>query len=158
MSLDADAIVDRRRLRRKLTFWRVLAALIVLLAAGGFAFVLARGDGLLTSGGYIARVKVQGLIRDNRGRVEAIARLAKSRAKAVIVHIDSPGGTTAARSSFTMPCMHCRPRSRWWWWSTGWPPPAPISLLSPATTSSPTTPRSSARSACCSSIPTSPRR
>ena len=23
MSLDADAIVDRRRMRRKLTFWRV---------------------------------------------------------------------------------------------------------------------------------------
>ena len=25
MSLDADLIVDRRRMRRKLTFWRVLA-------------------------------------------------------------------------------------------------------------------------------------
>ena len=25
MSLDADAIVDRRRMRRKLTFWRVSA-------------------------------------------------------------------------------------------------------------------------------------
>ena len=29
MPLDTDAIVDRRRLRRKLTFWRVLAFLIV---------------------------------------------------------------------------------------------------------------------------------
>ena len=32
MSLDADAIVDRRRLRRKLTFWRVGA--LVIVAAG----------------------------------------------------------------------------------------------------------------------------
>ena len=35
MSLDADAIVDRRRMRRKLTFWRVGALLIALLALVG---------------------------------------------------------------------------------------------------------------------------
>jgi protease-4 len=95
MSLDADAIVDRRRLRRKLTFWRLAAAVVVLLAVGGFAFLLVPGSRLLPAGNYIARVKVTGLIRDNRDRVEAIARLAKSHARAVIVHIDSPGGTTA---------------------------------------------------------------
>ena len=38
---------------------------------------------------------MQGLIRGNQDRVEALERLAKSRARAVIVHIDSPGGTTA---------------------------------------------------------------
>ena len=32
MSLDSDVIVDRRRIRRKLTFWRVAAALVVLAA------------------------------------------------------------------------------------------------------------------------------
>ncbi|MEJ2376980.1 MAG: signal peptide peptidase SppA [Pseudolabrys sp.] len=95
MSLDADAIIDRRRLRRKLTFWRVLAAVIVLLAVGGFAYLLLPGHGVLPGPAYVARVKIQGLIRNNRERVEAIARLAKSHAKAVIVHIDSPGGTTA---------------------------------------------------------------
>ena len=95
MSLDADAIVDRRRLRRKLTFWRVAAAVVVLLAVGGFTLLLVPGNRLFPPGAYIARVKVTGLIRDNRDRVEAIARLAKSDAKAVIVHIDSPGGTTA---------------------------------------------------------------
>ena len=30
MSLDADTIVDRRRMRRKLTFWRVLAILVAI--------------------------------------------------------------------------------------------------------------------------------
>ena len=30
MSLDSDIIVDRRRIRRKLTFWRVMAALIAV--------------------------------------------------------------------------------------------------------------------------------
>jgi protease-4 len=95
MSLDADAIVDRRRMRRKLTFWRVSALLIALLALVGVAAALVPGGRLTAPGAYIARIKVQGLIRGNQDRVEAIERLARSRARAVIVHIDSPGGTTA---------------------------------------------------------------
>jgi len=95
MSLDADAIVDRRRLRRKLTFWRVSAIVIVLLAVVGAAVTLVTGSRLLPAGAYIARIKVQGLIRNNQDRVEALDRLGKSRARAVIVHLDSPGGTTA---------------------------------------------------------------
>src|SRR6185503_17617954 len=46
-------------------------------------------------GDYVARIRIQGLIRNNQDRVEALARLSRSHAKAVIVHIDSPGGTTA---------------------------------------------------------------
>jgi protease-4 len=95
MSLDADAIVDRRRMRRKLTFWRVSALLIALLALVGLVAALVPGGRLTAPGAYIARIKVQGLIRGNQDRVEAIERLAQSRARAVIVHIDSPGGTTA---------------------------------------------------------------
>ena len=95
MSLDADAIIDRRRMRRKLTFWRVSALLIALLALVGLAAALVPGGRLTAPGAYIARIKVQGLIRGNQDRVAAIERLAKSRARAVIVHIDSPGGTTA---------------------------------------------------------------
>jgi protease-4 len=95
MSLDADAIVDRRRMRRKLTFWRVSALLIALVALVGLAIALVPGNRLVTPGNYIARIKVQGLIRGNQDRVEALEQLAKSRARAVILHIDSPGGTTA---------------------------------------------------------------
>jgi protease-4 len=95
MSLDADAIVDRRRMRRKLTFWRSGAVLIALLALVGLAIALVPGHRLLPDGDYIARIKIQGLIRGNQDRVEALERLSRSRAKAVIVHVDSPGGTTA---------------------------------------------------------------
>jgi len=95
MSLDADAIVDRRRMRRKLTFWRVSALLIALVALVGLAVALVPGSRLTAPGAYIARIKVQGLIRGNQDRVEALERLSRSRARAVIVHIDSPGGTTA---------------------------------------------------------------
>ena len=94
MSLDADAIVDRRRMRRKLTFWRVTAAVLVLLAIAGAVFAVNPGR-FSRPGDYIVRIRIQGLIRDNQQRVEALNRLSRSRAKAVIVHIDSPGGTTA---------------------------------------------------------------
>lgn len=95
MSLDADAIVDRRRLRRKLVFWRVSAVLAVIVLLIGAGVWLTPAKRLLPGGDYIARITIKGLIRDNRDRTDALARLAKSRARAVIVHVNSPGGTTA---------------------------------------------------------------
>ena len=41
MPLDADTIVDRRRLRRKLTFWRVVAFLLVAAVVAGGAFAIS---------------------------------------------------------------------------------------------------------------------
>jgi protease-4 len=96
MSLDADLIVDRRRMRRKLTFWRVIALGVIVLVLAGVAVAGSKRMGLAGVRPYIARVTIEGLIRGDRDRVEALDRLAKSTlARAVIVHIDSPGGTTA---------------------------------------------------------------
>jgi protease-4 len=95
MSLDADLIVDRRRMRRKLTFWRVVAVLVAIVAVVALAATLRRTEVLTAGGDYIARVKITGLIRNDQERVDSLEKLAKSSAKAVIVHIDSPGGTTA---------------------------------------------------------------
>src|SRR5947209_5386470 len=96
MSLDSDVIVDRRRIRRKLTFWRVIAALVAIAAIAIVGVVVTTGGrGALTTSGAIARVNIDGLIRSDRERVEALERLEKSSAAAVIVHVNSPGGTTA---------------------------------------------------------------
>src|SRR3954453_4395344 len=96
MSLDSDIIVDRRRIRRKLTFWRVLAALIAVAAIAGFALVATPGArGTFASAGSIARVQIAGLIRSDSDRTQALERLENSQAAAVIVHVNSPGGTTA---------------------------------------------------------------
>ena len=92
MSFDADAAVDRRRLKRRLGFWRVLAilALIAVVAVatrhdGGFGF----GDRR-----HIARFAVEGIIVGDRQRESALHRLADSdQVAALIIHIDSPGGT-----------------------------------------------------------------
>src|ERR1700729_4310803 len=96
MSLDSDVIVDRRRIRRKLTFWRVAAALIAIAAIIAVAVIAAPGGRSgLTASGSIARVHIEGLIRSDNDRVEALERLENSQAAAVVVHINSPGGTTA---------------------------------------------------------------
>jgi protease IV len=96
MSLDSDLIVDRRRIRRKLTFWRVMAAVFAIAAIAVIGVAVSPGGrSAFTSSGSIARVNIEGLIRSDQDRVEALERLENSRAAAVVVHINSPGGTTA---------------------------------------------------------------
>ncbi len=97
MSFETDMIVDRRRIRRKLTFWRVIATLVAIVAIVAVALTLTpSGTGSLPGSREIARVNINGLIRSDSDRVEALERLGKSSsAAAVIVRINSPGGTTA---------------------------------------------------------------
>ncbi|BEV45562.1 signal peptide peptidase SppA [Afipia carboxidovorans] len=96
MSFESDFLVDRRRIRRKLTFWRAISALVVIAAVIGLTVALApSARQAITGSEAIARVKIEGLIRSNDERVAALERLGKSKAAAVIVHINSPGGTTA---------------------------------------------------------------
>jgi protease-4 len=101
MSLETDHIVDRRRMRRKLTFWRVVAVLIAIIAVVGIAGTLRGSIGtgatlVQQATPQISRVTIRGIIRGDQDRIKALDDLASSRAtRAVIVHIDSPGGTTA---------------------------------------------------------------
>src|SRR5580692_6782483 len=111
MSLDADLIVDRRRTRRKLTFWRVLAIAVIILAIAGMAAAWSNRTGFAGAGSYIARVTIKGLIRDDEERVKQLDKLAQSStARAVIVHIDSPGGTTAGSEQLYDSLMRLKER------------------------------------------------
>jgi protease IV len=94
MSFESDVIVDRRRLRRKLTFWRTLAVVVAVVAIVGGGLYVTRSSSQASSGA-IARIKIEGLIQSNNERIEALERLEKSSAAAVVVHINSPGGTVA---------------------------------------------------------------
>ena len=91
MSLDADAILDRRRLKRRLTIWR-LAAIVAVFT---FAFIaLFRAD-VITGHDHVAEIGILGLIVDDDDRSEVLRKVADDgHAKALIVNIDSPGGTT----------------------------------------------------------------
>ncbi len=96
MTLDSDILIDRRRLKRNLTIWRVLALLAIVAAIGA---ILAKSDETASLFGlkrdHIARVTIDGFIGDSRQRHELLTKLAKNdHVKAVIVAVDSPGGTT----------------------------------------------------------------
>lgn len=94
--MEAAEIVDRRRLRRKLSFWRV-AAFIALAAALVVTARVAGGDETFGTGNapQIARITIDGFISGSREQLDLIAKLAKSdQVKAVIVTINSPGGST----------------------------------------------------------------
>ena len=99
MSLDADVIVDRRRLRRKLILWRTFA-LVAVVAVIAAIYMAVAGTSLVgEQRSHIARVNVGGVIRSDRQRLEMLDRISRSGAQAVIVTIDSPGGTVVGAES-----------------------------------------------------------
>lgn len=90
MSLDADYVVERRRLKRRLTFWRVLGvvALVAAIVAAAGRFDLRRQQD------HVAQIAIGGLILDDPARDKALKEVADDdNAKALLVKIDSPGGT-----------------------------------------------------------------
>src|ERR1041384_5177790 len=89
MSLDSDVIVDRRRIRRKLTFWRVAAGLVAIAAIITVGAIATTSGPTALASGSIARVNIEGLIRSDQQRVEALERLEKSNHAAVIVRLFS---------------------------------------------------------------------
>ncbi|EKF20065.1 signal peptide peptidase SppA [Nitratireductor pacificus] len=95
MSIRADDLIDRRRLRRKLTFWRVVALAVIVLAIA-FATQRLLGGSVDVSSDHIAQVKITGTILEDDALLERLDRIRKAPSvKGLIVTIDSPGGTTA---------------------------------------------------------------
>ena len=96
MAIDAESIIDRRQLRRKVTFWRIVT--FVILAGLIIALVKATGIGNLLgekSRDHIARVKITGVITNDRPLLKLLGELKKDKhVKGVILNISSPGGST----------------------------------------------------------------
>lgn len=91
MISEAELIVDRRKLRRRVTFWRILAVLLAIATVAALAW--SQG---WTLGNQIARVRIDGLITGDQRTMDLLKQVAEEdRIKAVILRIDSPGGTTA---------------------------------------------------------------
>ena len=96
MAIRADELIDRRRLRRKLTFWRIATLAIAALAIVGISVWLAGDDFAGTAVDHIAKVKIEGTITEDDELIERLEKIRKaSSVKGVILSIDSPGGTTA---------------------------------------------------------------
>ncbi len=90
MTLDPDILLDRRRLKRRLALWRIVAVVsLVAVVLVGYA----RFNGVLVRD-HVARYGIEGIILDDTDVTAALEEIAENpRVKALIVHIDSPGGT-----------------------------------------------------------------
>jgi protease-4 len=94
MSLEPDLLADRRRLRRRLALWRGLAILAVFGAVALLAVL--RAPAALPGAQHVLRLPVSGFIAEDRRVLRALDRAANDASvRALIVAIDSPGGTMA---------------------------------------------------------------
>jgi protease IV len=100
MALDPELLLDRRRLRRKLSFWRVAGVLALIVAVGALGWRAAgapggSGIGLGTAQRQVARITVDGFIAGNQRLADLMKRVGEASSVAgVVVAINSPGGTT----------------------------------------------------------------
>jgi protease IV len=93
MALDTEVVLERRRLRRRLSLWRVAAIAAVLFA---LAAMMMRANGVSGSTEpQIARVSFEGTIVEDRKMLKLLDTLAEEdKVKGVLLFVNSPGGTT----------------------------------------------------------------
>src|SRR5262245_31646732 len=101
MALETETVLDRRRLRRRLSLWRGLAIVAGLFAVGLLAFSSADGVSLADRN-QIARISLEGIITEDRQQLKRLNRPSEAQhGPAVSLFVDSPGGaTTGAEALF----------------------------------------------------------
>ena len=96
MSFETDLLIDRRRLKRHLFFWRAAA----VIAVAACALLLFKSELPFGGRAHLARLTVAGLITENRKLTKAVQDLARDDAvRGLIVYVDSPGGSVAGGES-----------------------------------------------------------
>ncbi|MGH6923583.1 MAG: signal peptide peptidase SppA [Propylenella sp.] len=93
--MDTEAILERRRLRRRASFWRVTAIVILVAAIAVAAASVWDLEGL-EGRGHVAEIKIDGFIATRPGAVELIDKAAKDDSvKAILLRVDSGGGAAS---------------------------------------------------------------
>lgn len=97
-SLTVEALVERRRLRRARSLWRVLAVLLFVgLIVGALAQFTDLAERLAGRGDHVARVELDGFIDFDDGLIDLLDDLEDDdEVKAVILEVNSPGGVAVA--------------------------------------------------------------
>lgn len=95
-AIRADDIIDRQRLRRKLSFWRIASFFVALIGIGAVVAMVQSGSEFAArAGDHVAKIKISGTIGADEDLLERLAQIEESDSvKGVILAIDSPGGTT----------------------------------------------------------------
>ncbi len=92
--LNPDSLVERSKLRSQVSVWRAASFIILILSA---ILVFASSNDLKKikpEKPFIARISVDSIIVEDQERTDILKELAENKSvKAVIMHINSPGGT-----------------------------------------------------------------
>ena len=97
-----DYLVERRGLKKSRSRWRIATFVVLavaLIAAGGWQ---VGRDVMSEHQAHIARLDVRGVITAEQSTLDVIKRIKDSKARAVLVMIDSPGGTVAGSDALYM--------------------------------------------------------
>ena len=95
MALNADILLERIHLKNQARRWRLVALVVAVLAALFLFQKFSKGGGLPLSQDHIARITLDEIIFDDVKRDELLQEIEDDDdIKAVIMRIDSPGGTT----------------------------------------------------------------
>ena len=93
MSAPTDYLIDRRRMRRRLGWWRAATLGALALAGLGFAAKLGGADSADKLTPHIARLSIQGLITGDKDTIELIQKIGESEnAKALLLSLDRLSG------------------------------------------------------------------
>jgi protease-4 len=95
MALDADILLDRRRLKKSIFRWRVVAVIAVIaVIVIGLSGTGVKNSVLGGLGPRIVEVTIDGVITEDPYLLDALSAIEEdSDVVGVIVHINSPGGT-----------------------------------------------------------------
>lgn len=92
----SDYLLDRIQLKSKLSFWRNIAILAIACVVIYFTIASRNDNSANTTlqNPYIARITINGEINEDFEREQILSKLANNdKVQAVILRIDSPGGT-----------------------------------------------------------------
>jgi protease-4 len=91
MTLTPDLIIDRNNLKRKILLWKIVFFIAILIL--GMVY-FNKKDVAINPDGFVARVAIEDEIFEDIKQERILRNLASNKAvKAVIIHINSPGGT-----------------------------------------------------------------
>lgn len=93
MALSPDYLIERRILGRRVSFWRWASALTLIVSILVIGLISVGGPDWSHQSGHIAKVKISGIITGDEDTLRLLRDIGESRAEAVMVSIESPGGT-----------------------------------------------------------------
>lgn len=98
--MNPEYLLERISLKKKLSSWR-LASLFLLGLLIGFFFKTDVDPASVYKGGYIARVRIEGVMLNDMDSIKKLRDIESNTAiKGVVISIDSPGGSAVAGEEY----------------------------------------------------------